>query len=137
METRSDIRTMDVGTYTQVIHEELPTLNEQQTSTGNTVRLRLIKKQKSNRRVSWTSDTVDNELLNKKKSKCCCIYQKTRSFDESSSEDENADKDCEHCKGHRKTDYNHLREKNADTVNLNPDVVSNENQNNNDKSNKT
>jgi protein phosphatase 1 regulatory subunit 11 len=49
--------------------------------------------------------------LNKKKSKCCCIYQKPHNFDESSSEDEHEDKDCLHCKGHRKTDYNSQKEK--------------------------
>ncbi|GMK55227.1 hypothetical protein CspeluHIS016_0202830 [Cutaneotrichosporon spelunceum] len=37
-------------------------------------------------RVVWTSDTVDNEGMGKKKSKICCIYHKPRAFDESSSE---------------------------------------------------
>ncbi|XP_077868664.1 E3 ubiquitin-protein ligase PPP1R11-like [Saccoglossus kowalevskii] len=49
--------------------------------------------------------TVDNENMNKKKSKCCCIYEKPRMFGESSSEDE--DDDCEHCHGHRKSDPKH------------------------------
>uniref|UniRef100_A0A7I4XWD0 E3 ubiquitin-protein ligase PPP1R11 n=1 Tax=Haemonchus contortus TaxID=6289 RepID=A0A7I4XWD0_HAECO len=26
--------------------------------------------------VNWTTDTVDNENLGKKKSKCCCIYKR-------------------------------------------------------------
>lgn len=34
-----------------------------------TVRLRL-RKPKSNKKVQWTQGTVDNENLNKKKSKC-------------------------------------------------------------------
>lgn len=34
-----------------------------------TVRLRL-RKPKSNKKVQWTQGTVDNEHLNKKKSKC-------------------------------------------------------------------
>ncbi|XP_026672096.1 E3 ubiquitin-protein ligase PPP1R11-like [Ceratina calcarata] len=38
--------------------------------------------------------------MNKKKSKCCCIYEKSRSFDESSSEDSDDD-ECEHCHGHK------------------------------------
>lgn len=29
----------------------------------------------------------------------CCIYEKPRNFDESSSE-EDSDDECEHCKGH-------------------------------------
>lgn len=80
-----------------------------------TIRLRLTRKlSQSNqstsavtrRRVSWTTETVDNEFLNKKKSKCCCVYQKPRKWNESSSEDENEDHDCQNCRGHRKSDFN-------------------------------
>lgn len=63
-----------------------------------TVRLRL-RKPRSNKKVQWTQGTVDNEHLNKKKSKCCCIYEKPRNFGESSSED--SDDECEHCHGHK------------------------------------
>ncbi|XP_043259017.1 E3 ubiquitin-protein ligase PPP1R11 [Colletes gigas] len=63
-----------------------------------TVRLRL-RKPKSNKKVQWTQGTVDNEHMNKKKSKCCCIYEKPRTFGESSSED--SDDECEHCHGHK------------------------------------
>ncbi|XP_068621218.1 uncharacterized protein [Battus philenor] len=52
----------------------------------------------SRKKVVWTEDTVDNENMNKKKSKCCCIYEKPRSFDESDSE--SSDDECEHCFGH-------------------------------------
>ncbi|XP_015591753.1 E3 ubiquitin-protein ligase PPP1R11 [Cephus cinctus] len=61
-----------------------------------TVRLRL-RKPKSSKKVQWTQGTVDNEHMNKKKSKCCCIYEKPKSFGESSSED--SDDECEHCHG--------------------------------------
>lgn len=37
--------------------------------------------------------------MNKKKSKCCCIYKKPKSFGESSSDD--SDDECEHCHGHK------------------------------------
>lgn len=37
-------------------------------------------------RVSWTEDTVDNENLNRKKSKICCIFHPTKEFGESSEE---------------------------------------------------
>ena len=119
---RSDMRTTSSSvlvdsyhgstSYTEVIHEESSTgtASANPVSTGS-VRLRLTKNpSRSGRRVSWTTDTVDNELMNKKKSKCCCIFQKAKSWDESSSEDENADKDCAHCKGHRKRDFNSQRE---------------------------
>ncbi|KAF8766581.1 E3 ubiquitin-protein ligase PPP1R11-like [Argiope bruennichi] len=61
------------------------------------VRMKL-KKPKPKKKVAWSSDTVDNENMNKKKSKCCCIYEKPRMFGESSSESD--DDECEHCKGH-------------------------------------
>lgn len=35
--------------------------------------------------------------MDKKKSKCCCVYVKPKKFGESSSEDED---ECEHCSGH-------------------------------------
>lgn len=37
------------------------------------------------RNIRWAEDTVDNELLNRKKSKICCIFHKKRAFGESSS----------------------------------------------------
>ncbi|KAG6452970.1 hypothetical protein O3G_MSEX007895 [Manduca sexta] len=36
--------------------------------------------------------------MNKKKSKCCCIYEKPHRFGESDSEE--SDDECEHCFGH-------------------------------------
>jgi len=82
--SRSDLPT--TSTQTQLIAEPGPPV----------LRLRL-QKQKNNRRVAWREDTVDNEHMNKRKSKCCCIYKKPTKFGESSSED---DEECEHCFGH-------------------------------------
>ncbi len=101
----------ETSTCTEVIQEENTADASTSPNTSNTLRLRLTKKpSKTDRRVSWTNDTIDNEFLNKKKSKCCCIYSRPRNFDESSSEDENEDKECAHCKGHRKTDFNSQRD---------------------------
>ncbi|XP_067001551.1 E3 ubiquitin-protein ligase PPP1R11 isoform X2 [Anabrus simplex] len=61
-----------------------------------TVRLQL-RKPKSRKSVQWRAGTVDNEHLNKKKSKCCCQYEKPRAFGESSSE---SDDECDNCRGH-------------------------------------
>ncbi|KAJ1362923.1 hypothetical protein KIN20_022649 [Parelaphostrongylus tenuis] len=49
--------------------------------------------------VNWTTDTVDNENMGKKRSKCCCIYKKKKSWQDESSSD---DSDCEtgNCRGH-------------------------------------
>lgn len=44
--------------------------------------------QRQRRHVQWTEDTIDNEHMNKKKSKVCCIYRRQRRFDESDSDDE-------------------------------------------------
>ena len=33
-------------------------------------------KVKKEKRVSWTEDTIDNEHMNKKSSKVCCIFYK-------------------------------------------------------------
>ncbi|CAB11073.1 Type 1 phosphatases regulator ypi1 [Schizosaccharomyces pombe] len=52
------------------------------------------------RRVRWTVSTVDNEHMNKKKSKVCCIFHKQRKFDESSSDsdsDSDSDSSCSSC----------------------------------------
>ncbi|XP_048472701.1 E3 ubiquitin-protein ligase PPP1R11 [Rhincodon typus] len=78
-----------------------------------------LRKRKTNKKVEWTSDTVDNEHLGRRSSKCCCIYEKPRAFGESSSESEDEDGGCgnAHCvRGHKKpfpggalhsTEHNH------------------------------
>ncbi|KAJ1648244.1 Type 1 phosphatases regulator ypi1 [Dispira simplex] len=51
-------------------------------------------------RIKWDSDVVDNEGLNRKKSKVCCIFRKTRRFDESDSDESDSDCDSDdhrHC----------------------------------------
>ncbi|KAJ2051337.1 Type 1 phosphatases regulator ypi1 [Coemansia sp. S155-1] len=37
--------------------------------------------------VQWAEDTVDNENMNRKKSKVCCIFRRQRQFDESDSDE--------------------------------------------------
>eukprot|EP00164_Ancoracysta_twista_P007563 GFYU01010763.1.p1 GENE.GFYU01010763.1~~GFYU01010763.1.p1 ORF type:complete len:128 (+),score=11.66 GFYU01010763.1:137-520(+) len=41
--------------------------------------------------VRWTDETIDNEHMNKKKTKKCCIYHKPKRWDESSSESSSDD----------------------------------------------
>ncbi|BGP58196.1 hypothetical protein JCM8202_004735 [Rhodotorula sphaerocarpa] len=48
--------------------------------------LRLRGRAMPTQRVQWTQETVDNEGLNRKKSKICCIYHKPKPYDESSDE---------------------------------------------------
>ncbi|XP_030377894.1 type 1 phosphatases regulator YPI1 [Scaptodrosophila lebanonensis] len=69
---------------------------QRQTQNVPTLVLRL-EQPRDERRVVFHEGVIDNEHMNKKKSKCCCIYRKPLAFGESSSED---DEDCEHCFGH-------------------------------------
>jgi len=67
--------------------------------TGETSTLKLKLKKKQTKKIRWTEDTVDNEGLGKKKSKCCCQYTPPRThLDQSSSEEEEEEDHC--CPGH-------------------------------------
>ncbi|KAI5072035.1 hypothetical protein GOP47_0012141 [Adiantum capillus-veneris] len=60
--------------------------------------LRLAPRRKKT--VSWQDGTVDNEFLNRRSSKKCCIFHKEKPFDEDSSDAEDEhDDDCAHAKG--------------------------------------
>ncbi|XP_042311012.1 E3 ubiquitin-protein ligase PPP1R11 isoform X3 [Sceloporus undulatus] len=65
-----------------------------------------LRKRKPAKKVEWSSDTVDNEHLGRRSSKCCCIYEKPRAFGESSTESEDEDDEgCgnAHCiRGHKR-----------------------------------
>ncbi|KAM4696428.1 E3 ubiquitin-protein ligase PPP1R11 [Rhinophrynus dorsalis] len=64
-----------------------------------------LRKRKPDKKVEWSCDTVDNENLGRRSSKCCCIYEKPRPFGESSTESEDEDDCCDsaHCiRGHKK-----------------------------------
>jgi protein phosphatase 1 regulatory subunit 11 len=72
-----------------------------------TLVLELNNRNKSGPRVRWTEETIDNEHLNKKKSKCCCIY--TKPHDPQSTTDQTTDDtefdNCQHCRFHTESDY--------------------------------
>ncbi|KAG6390274.1 hypothetical protein SASPL_148006 [Salvia splendens] len=55
------------------------------------LKLKLPKK-----KVSWKEGTVDNEFMNKKSSKKCCIFHKEKPFDE-----DDSDADCDHDHDHQ------------------------------------
>jgi len=79
-----------------------PEETNDENSAPPTLRLKLKKDQKERKKVQWTNETVDNEHLGKKKSKCCCVFVKKRAFGESDSEE--SDGDCDHCTGHTSSD---------------------------------
>ncbi|KAM3847588.1 E3 ubiquitin-protein ligase PPP1R11 isoform 1-T1 [Vipera latastei] len=93
-ESTSKVRPTTTVTETEVTEPENRSL---------TIKLR---KRKPSKKVEWSSDTVDNEHLGRRSSKCCCIYEKPRAFDESSTESEDEDDEgCgnAHCiRGHKK-----------------------------------
>ncbi|EDV31540.1 uncharacterized protein Dana_GF14499 [Drosophila ananassae] len=96
------------GSTTQIVDEADASAPVDGTSTTPTLQLRL-EHPRDERRVVFHDGVIDNEHLNRKKSKCCCIYKKPLAFGESSSED---DEDCEHCFGHpekrkKNTKHNH------------------------------
>jgi protein phosphatase 1 regulatory subunit 11 len=60
---------------------------------NETIPLTLRLKPQTKKGITWTDDTVDNEFMNKKSSKQCCIYHKPRAWNESSSDDDDDDDD--------------------------------------------
>ncbi|KAF0289349.1 E3 ubiquitin-protein ligase PPP1R11 [Amphibalanus amphitrite] len=81
-----------------VVATETVTVPAEPAETGQpTLHLRLVRPNNP-RRVGWQSGTIDNEHMNKKKSKCCCVYRKPKPFGESSSDEED---ECKACIGHR------------------------------------
>lgn len=79
------------------VEEQISTRDTSSASqTTATVRLKL-RHPKSKKKVIWSNETVDNEHMNRKKSKCCCIYEKPHAFGESSTD---TDDECDHCRGH-------------------------------------
>ncbi|KAI5478876.1 type 1 phosphatases regulator Ypi-1 [Pseudohyphozyma bogoriensis] len=72
-----------------------PSTGEPSTSTSSSNDagvLRLRGRALNSARVQWTDETVDNEFLGRKKSKICCIYHKSKEFDESSGDE--SDSSC-------------------------------------------
>ncbi|XP_037731719.1 type 1 phosphatases regulator ypi1 [Drosophila subpulchrella] len=84
-----------------------------------TLQLRL-EHPRDERRVAFHVGVIDNENLNRKKSKCCCIFKKPLAFDESSSED---DEDCEHCFGHPEKRRKNAKKNDDDDETLCPEAT--------------
>ncbi|CAN8010345.1 unnamed protein product [Ixodes pacificus] len=93
---------------------------------GARIVLQLTRPPATRRQVAWREDTVDNEHLNRRKSKCCCIYRKPREFGESSSDSD--DGECDNCRGHKQRDRGQPRQAQASgrRVGWSADTVDNE-----------
>ncbi|XP_001995471.2 E3 ubiquitin-protein ligase PPP1R11 [Drosophila grimshawi] len=82
---------------------------EERTNDSGVHLLVLLSLDRKPRRVTFSEGVIDNEFLNRRKSKCCCIYRKPHVFGESSS---SSDDECEHCCGHPEVRLrNRLRKK--------------------------
>lgn len=110
MGDRQRIRSEDMATTSTAVTVP-PQIQEESVERVAVITLRPTRTQ---RKVVWTEDTVDNENMNKKKSKCCCIYEKPHRFDESDSED--SDDECEHCFGHVEKKHKKRNSANATTT---------------------
>lgn len=76
-------------------------------------------KKKSQSKVRWTEDVVDNEHMNKKKTKICCIFHPQREFGESSdslSDSSSDSSDSSGDEGDHSNKFNdkHTEDKNGD-----------------------
>ncbi|XP_077017299.1 E3 ubiquitin-protein ligase PPP1R11 isoform X1 [Tamandua tetradactyla] len=78
----------------ETVTETTVTVTTEPENRSLTIKLR---KRKPEKKVEWSSDTVDNEHMGRRSSKCCCIYEKPRAFGESSTEsDEEEEEGCGH-----------------------------------------
>ncbi|KAL7086327.1 hypothetical protein ACP275_14G332700 [Erythranthe tilingii] len=77
-------------TTTTIILETASSSSQQQPQITDSLVLKLRRPKKS---VSWKEGTVDNEFMNKKSSKKCCIFHKEKPFDDDDSDPEG---DCDH-----------------------------------------
>uniref|UniRef100_A0AC34QQZ6 Protein phosphatase 1 regulatory subunit 11 n=1 Tax=Panagrolaimus sp. JU765 TaxID=591449 RepID=A0AC34QQZ6_9BILA len=86
------------GSTVITIDENVPTSSETEV-------IELGDRTRERPRVQWTTNTVDNENMGKKSSKCCCIYKRKKKWNE----DSDSDSDCEtgHCRGHVEKKHQH------------------------------
>ena len=101
--------TEETGSTTVVLEEEVDGAKAAEPEQEPTVKLKLSKKDSAKKSVNWTEETVDNEGLGRKKSKCCCIYVKPKRLTPgepavSSDEDSSDGEECRDCSGHHGKD---------------------------------
>ncbi|CAL5421322.1 unnamed protein product [Camellia sinensis] len=94
-------------TTTLTLHHSSPSPSsspQHQQQQSQTLTLRLNRRKK---KVTWKEGTVDNEFLQKKSSKKCCIFHKDKPFDEDDSDDDpNDGHDHDHPDACSSTNYN-------------------------------
>lgn len=87
---------------------ETLTLNPEDTapsSSGHPPQQTLVLRLKrAKKKVTWKEGTVDNEFLNRKSSKKCCIFHKEKPFDEDDSDEDSGCCRHDHASDHPKND---------------------------------
>lgn len=94
-----------------------------QVSDGQVVHLKLKKPKNNHKQVRWDVHAIDNENLNKKKSKCCCIYKKPEKFGDPADGNESNESDndeCDSCMGKKKTHKLHRNNSQKEEQNEEP-----------------
>lgn len=76
-----------------VTQTQTQTVTESETESREQTPQRVLhlRKPKNKPRVRWTEETVDNEHMNKKKTKICCIFHPQQDFDHECSESSSSD----------------------------------------------
>ncbi|XP_018884319.1 E3 ubiquitin-protein ligase PPP1R11 isoform X1 [Gorilla gorilla gorilla] len=98
----------------ETVTETTVTVTTEPENRSLTIKLR---KRKPEKKVEWTSDTVDNEHMGRRSSKCCCIYEKPRAFGESSTEsDEEEEEGCGHTHCREEEEEDEQRSWNSDLL---------------------
>ncbi|KAI8378015.1 phosphatase inhibitor-domain-containing protein [Radiomyces spectabilis] len=107
---RDEVSTPTHGSRTMTIDPTSATESEgQQTPSDEEVGILRLTGDMSARRpraIRWDEDVVDNEHMNKKKSKICCIYHKPHVVGESSDSESSSDSDSSSSSSGNESDNN-------------------------------
>eukprot|EP01035_Chromulina_nebulosa_P018100 gene18100-23751_t len=85
---------------------ETLTVNNNTSENNKVLLLKLKQKKKS---IQWSKTVVDNEFMNKKTSKKCCIFHKRKAFGESDSDESDSDTEKAKAKAQPKNKLKNLQ----------------------------
>ncbi|KAI8889471.1 hypothetical protein K501DRAFT_320396 [Backusella circina FSU 941] len=126
---REETPTDTHGSRTLTVHETQEQSEDEEDVSSDEIgvlRLRGDMNSRNPRAIRWANDVIDNEHMNKKKSKICCIYHRPRAVGESSSEssssddsDSSSDSEHERCSNH---DHKHKPKKKRNPRDVSPNA---------------
>lgn len=94
-------RTLTAPTQTLVVTQ---TVQEQVTAPAQARQEAVTLVLRPRKQVSWRDGTVDNEHMQKKSSKICCVFHKKESLEDYSDDEDNQVKEKGSCHGHSHRD---------------------------------